>query len=82
MHFIFQKKDHFLAKEQNYLNLNLEEDTNLFYSRTINDPSIVGKYTGKIGRTYGLSARDETSPLILPFEETSSVVQMGKVLLI
>ena len=53
---------------------------NLFYSRTINDPSIVGKYTGKIGRTsYGvISARDETSPLLLPFEETSSVVQMGK----
>jgi len=53
---------------------------NLFYSRTINDPSIVGKYTGKVGKTsYGvISARDESSPLLLPFEETSTVVNMGK----
>ena len=35
---------------------------NLFYSRTINDPSIIGKYTGKIGKTsYGvISARDDS----------------------
>ena len=53
---------------------------NLFYSRTINDPSIVGKYTGKIGKTsYGIiSARDESSPLLLPFEESSTIVDMGK----
>ena len=53
---------------------------NLFYSRTINDPSIAAKYTGKIGKTsYGIiSARDESSLLLLPFEETSSVVIMGK----
>ena len=53
---------------------------NLFYSRTINDPSIAAKYTGKIGKTsYGIiSARDESSLLLLPFEETSSVVTMGK----
>ena len=53
---------------------------NLFYSRTINDPSIAAKYTGKIGKTsYGIiSARDESSLLLLPFEERSSVVSMGK----
>ena len=53
---------------------------NLFYSRTINDPSIAAKYTGKIGKTsYGIiSARDESSLLLLPFEETSTVVTMGK----
>jgi len=53
---------------------------NLFYSRTINDPSIAGKYTGKIGQTsYGIiSARDESSLLLLPFEETSTIVNMGK----
>jgi len=53
---------------------------NLFYSRTINDPSIALKYTGKLGKTsYGIiSARDESSLLLLPFEETSSVVTMGK----
>jgi len=53
---------------------------NLFYSRTINDPSITAKYTGKLGKTsYGIiSARDESSLLLLPFEETSTVVSMGK----
>lgn len=53
---------------------------NLFYSRTINDPSIVGKYTGKIGKTsYGvISAKDETSVLLLPFEESSTLVNMGE----
>ena len=53
---------------------------NLFYSRTINDPSIASKYTGKLGKTsFGIiSARDESSLLLLPFEETSSVVTMGK----
>ena len=53
---------------------------NLFYSRTINDPSIALKYTGKLGKTsFGIiSARDESSLLLLPFEETSSVVTMGK----
>ena len=53
---------------------------NLFYSRTINDPSVVVKYTGKIGKTsYGvISAIDESSLLLLPFEESSTVVQMGE----
>jgi hypothetical protein len=53
---------------------------NLFYSRTINDPSVTVKYTGKIGKTsYGLiSAKDESSPLILPFEEFSTVLDMGE----
>tara|TARA_B100001769_G_scaffold54973_1_gene39845 strand:+ start:164 stop:2389 length:2226 start_codon:yes stop_codon:yes gene_type:complete len=53
---------------------------NLFYSRTINDPSLAAKYTGKLGKTsYGIiSARDESSLLLLPFEETSTVVNMGK----
>ena len=47
---------------------------NLFYSRTINDPSVVGKFTGKIGKTsYGIiTAKDENSSLLLPFEETST----------
>ena len=53
---------------------------NLFYSRTINDPSLIAKYTGKIGKTsYGvISARDESSLLLLPFEETSTVVKAGE----
>ena len=53
---------------------------NLFYSRTINDPSLIAKYTGKIGKTsYGvISARDESSLLLLPFEESSTIVKAGE----
>lgn len=53
---------------------------NLFYSRTINNPSSALKYTGKIGTTsYGIiAALDEDSPVLLPFEEFSSVVNMEK----
>lgn len=53
---------------------------NLFYSRTINDPSVVGKFTGKIGKTsYGIiSAKDKNSSLLLPFEETSTLVNLGE----
>ena len=53
---------------------------NLFYSRTINDPSVALKYTGKIGKTaFGvISAIDESSLLLLPFEESSTIVPMGE----
>ncbi len=53
---------------------------NLFYSRTINDPSVALKYTGKVGKTaFGvISAIDESSLLLLPFEESSTVVPMGE----
>lgn len=53
---------------------------NLFYSRTINNPISALKYTGKIGTTsYGIiAALDEDSPVLLPFEEFSSVVNMEK----
>ncbi len=43
------------------------------YTRSINDPIAAGKFTGKSGRntlTF-MSALDETSPYIVPFEERS-----------
>lgn len=43
------------------------------YTRSINDPELAGKFTGKSGpNTIALmSAWDETSPYIVPFEEQS-----------
>ncbi len=43
------------------------------YTRSINNPELAAKFTGKSGRNTVafISARDETSPYILPFEEQS-----------
>ncbi|UCE24828.1 MAG: hypothetical protein JSU74_01900, partial [Candidatus Zixiibacteriota bacterium] len=50
-----------------------------YYSRMINDPKVAFKASGKIGKTsFGyLSAYDEHSPFILPFED-ASVYVLGK----
>lgn len=53
---------------------------NAVYTRSINDPSVAGKVTGRSGGTsYALlTARDEHSPILLPFEERSEVVLNGE----
>jgi hypothetical protein len=53
---------------------------NAVYTRSINDPSIAGKLTWRKGSSSVavLSARDEHSVIILPFEESSSFVENGK----
>ena len=53
---------------------------NAIYTRSINDPSVAGKFSGQFGKTnitYTF-ARDENSPLVLPFEEQSRFVGLGK----
>ncbi len=49
------------------------------YTRSINDPIAAGKYTGRSGRnTFSfMSALDETSPYIVPFEEQSGGAASG-----
>lgn len=46
---------------------------NAVYTRSINKPLVAGKLIGRMGRTTVayLGARDDTSPLLLPFEERS-----------
>jgi hypothetical protein len=46
---------------------------NLFYTRTINDPVLMGKYTGKLrNMNIGfITAYDRRTPWIVPFEEYS-----------
>ncbi len=53
---------------------------NAVYTRAINDPEVAAKLTGRIDRTSVafLVARDEHSPVILPFEESSEIVQNGR----
>ncbi len=50
------------------------------YTRAINDPTVAGKVTGRVGDTSFafLSAQDEHSAIILPFEEGDSIVAKGK----
>lgn len=50
------------------------------YTRSINDPIVAGKVTGRWGTTdvAFISARDDTSPLLLPFEEESRLLSAGK----
>jgi hypothetical protein len=58
----------------------LDQFVNLFYSRSINNPLIAGKLSGKVGRlSVGYtSAYDQNTPYILPFEEGSTVLTTEK----
>lgn len=50
------------------------------YSRSINDPEVAAKVVGRMNRfsfAY-LGARDQSSPIILPFEERDTVFVAGK----
>ncbi|MEZ4388540.1 MAG: DUF5916 domain-containing protein [Candidatus Krumholzibacteriia bacterium] len=53
---------------------------NAVYTRSINDPRVAGKVTGRAGKTSFavLSALDRATAIILPFEEHSRVVQNGE----
>lgn len=52
---------------------------NVVYTRSINDPVVAGKFTGKSGpnTVAVMSARDENSPYIVPFEERSEAAGGG-----
>jgi len=50
------------------------------YTRSINDPIFAAKIVGRMGRTSlaYLGGRDQHSPIILPFEESSEFILAGK----
>ena len=50
------------------------------YTRTINDPVAAARFTGRRGRTSVayIGARDEHSPILLPFEERSEFLSGGE----
>ncbi len=55
--------------------------TNVVYTRSVNDPLLAAKLTGRLASRTAigyLAARDEHSPLLLPFEEHTDVVEVGR----
>ncbi|UCE65854.1 MAG: carbohydrate binding family 9 domain-containing protein [Candidatus Zixiibacteriota bacterium] len=54
--------------------------SNTFYSRTINDPEFAGKFTSRLNRSNiaYLVARDEHTPIIVPFEDGSAYILTEK----
>jgi len=56
--------------------LALDTPADLIYTRSIEDPIVAGKITGKSGRfTYGMiSALDDNAPFILPFADATAVL--------
>jgi hypothetical protein len=53
---------------------------NLVYTRSVNDPVMAAKLTGKMGKfTVGyILGRDDNSPFIVPFEDNSEIALGGK----
>ncbi len=53
---------------------------NLIYTRSLNDPMLAAKLTGRVGKyTLGyVLARDDVSPFVVPFEDNSEIALGGK----
>jgi hypothetical protein len=53
---------------------------NLIYTRSVNDPMLATKLTGRLGKyTLGyVLARDDASPFIVPFEDNSEIALGGR----
>lgn len=55
--------------------------TNIVYTRSINDPQFAAKLTGRLSRRTAIGyigARDEHTPLLLPFDEFTDLTTLGK----
>lgn len=57
-----------------------DTDIDVVYTRSINDPSAAAKLSGRFGGwTVGyIGGRDEESPILMPFEESSRLVSGGQ----
>ncbi|NNF02955.1 MAG: carbohydrate binding family 9 domain-containing protein, partial [Rhodothermales bacterium] len=57
-----------------------DTEIDVVYTRSINDPSAAGKLSGRFGDwTVGyIGGRDEQSPILMPFEESSRLVSGGQ----
>jgi hypothetical protein len=57
-----------------------DTDIDVVYTRSINDPSAAAKLSGRFGGwTIGyIGGRDEESPILMPFEESSRLVSGGR----
>jgi hypothetical protein len=69
-----EKRPFFLEGADRFMSL-----VDVVYTRSINDPIVAGKYTAKTGKNSlnFMTAIDETSPYIVPFEEQSGGAVTG-----
>ncbi|MBU8932824.1 MAG: carbohydrate binding family 9 domain-containing protein [candidate division Zixibacteria bacterium] len=53
---------------------------NVLYTRSINDPDVTFKLTGRMDRTsfFYMAARDKNTPYLVPMEERSAFAPLGK----
>ncbi len=72
----FQEGNEVYAVDLNSTGIAIDQYINFFYSRSINDPLLAGKVSGKSGKlSLGYtSAYDRNTPYIIPFEERTAVV--------
>lgn len=58
----------------------IDSDINLLYTRTIGDPLVVGKISGKAGKlSFGyISGYDESTQYVIPFEESGPDIATNK----
>lgn len=72
----FQEGNEIYRIDQASPGIAVDQFVNLFYSRSINDPLVAGKITGKAGKVAVgyTSALDKATPFIIPFEGQSAVV--------
>ncbi|MBN1481329.1 hypothetical protein EH223_03050 [candidate division KSB1 bacterium] len=72
----FQEGSDVYVVDQFTQGIMLDQYVNLFYSRSINNPLVAGKLSGKAGNiALGYTtAIDRNTPYIIPFEESSAVL--------
>jgi hypothetical protein len=72
----FQEGSDIYVIDYNSNGIAIDQFVNLFYSRSINDPLMAGKISGRYGNiSLGFtSAYDRSTPYIIPFEERSAVL--------
>ncbi|UCE05191.1 MAG: carbohydrate binding family 9 domain-containing protein [bacterium] len=76
----FQEGSDIYAVDQYTRGIVLDQFVNLFYSRSINNPLVAGKISGKFGKL-GVgytTAYDQNTPYVIPFEESSAVLPTDK----
>ena len=76
----FQEGQEIYVVDMNTNGIILDQYINLFYSRSINNPLMAGKLSGKVGNWMigYTTAYDQNTPYIVPMEERSAVLATNK----
>ncbi|MBN2340885.1 MAG: hypothetical protein JXR45_05315, partial [Deltaproteobacteria bacterium] len=76
----FQEGSDIYRLDQASPGIAVDQFVNLFYSRSINNPLVAAKLSGKVGKVAlgYTSAIDQNSPFIVPFEGQSAVLATDK----